>query len=97
MRLHQLPGYGIAYQTIQRAMHKAGLHKTHRIGPLMPGNTIIEKCSWCGISRVVDDDDRRNAAAQMGCDHDWQGALDPTGGLMAGCRKCGLVKRNINA
>jgi hypothetical protein len=27
-----MPGYGIAYRTIQKAMHRAGLHKTRRTG-----------------------------------------------------------------
>lgn len=52
-RLHMMPGYVTLYPITQRAMHRVGLHKTVRIGPMWPCGTVIEKCNWCGISRTV--------------------------------------------
>lgn len=52
-RLHMMPGFVTLYPIVQRAMHRVGLHKTVRIGPMMEDGAVIEKCNWCGISRIV--------------------------------------------
>ena len=64
-RLRMLPFYGFMYQRTQRAMHRVGLHKTRRYGPMIEDGAVIEKCEWCGISRVVTNWEMERAAEYM--------------------------------
>jgi hypothetical protein len=64
-RLHMMPGFVTLYPIVQRAMHRVGLHKTIRIGPMIEDGTVIEKCNWCGISRVVTSHKMQRMAASL--------------------------------
>lgn len=49
MKLYMLPGYGIAYRTVSRLLHKFDLHYAPLHGPIEPDGTYQRWCKWCGM------------------------------------------------
>lgn len=54
-----------------------------------PGNEPTERMG--GVSGYMWHDHKR---IYRHCDHDWEGELDPRGGIAGACKKCG-AKRHV--
>lgn len=59
------------YRHWARLLHALNLHHSRRYGPMEDGS-ILERCEWCGLSRVVYRPGWKRVSIDSSSDESWR-------------------------